>query len=165
MGKGADGDPIAENLLVDLLNRTGTSLINGGFEGFASCFHLPQTLATADGLRRITTRAELEQFFYELRGYYHEVGVKMLTRQPLTAQFVNEQTIVTVHKSFVIGKEGLMRDPFEVMTILQRKGDSWGASFSDSALGSGLEDCILKSDLRTEGAMPLFNPPIIRASR
>ena len=165
LGNMGQGDQIAQDQLVNLLEGTGRPLLQGGFEAFAACFHLPQTLTTTDGMRIIRTREELEQLFYDLRSYYSEIGVQMLTRQPVKAEFTNEFTILAVHQTCVIGQQGLMRDPYEVLTILQYKEGSWAASFSDYALGGGLQECIEQSRLRAPGQLPVFNPPIIRGAR
>lgn len=155
----------AQKILTELLDGTARPLLGGGFDAFARCFHLPQTLTTTDGMRLIRTREELRQLFYDLRGYYGEIGVEMLTRQPVRAEFANEHTILAVHQTFVIGQQGLMRDPYEVLTILQRKEGIWAASYSDSALGGDLQGCIEQSRLHHPGQVPVFNPPIIRGRR
>lgn len=159
------GEAVATKLLTGLLDRSGRPLLQGGFDLFAGCFHLPQTLTTSDGMRLITTRAELESLFYDLRAYYSDIGVKMLTRRPVKAEFVNEDTIIAIHQTFVLGQEGLMRDPYEVLTILQRKEDRWAVAYSDYALGGDLQDCIEQRSQHTASQMPVFNPPIVRAAR
>lgn len=115
--------------------------MNGDFASFAACFKLPQTITTPQGLRVLSTFEDLKVLFDEVRGFFASQDVKMITRSCVKADFCGEATILSVHESLLVGKQGLQRPPYQVFSVLERQAEGWKITFSDYALGDSLEHC------------------------
>ena len=129
--------------------------MNGDFASFASCFKLPQTITTPQGIRTLKTTEDLRLLFEEVRSFFDTKGVKMITRNCVKADFAGEGAILMVHESFLLSPAGLVRSPYEVFSIVERHAEGWHISFSDYAIGDSLDHCRV---LSTAGVTPGQQP-------
>ncbi len=79
-------DPV---VVADMMLRvTEAAYFSGDFETFATWFHLPQTVGTFDGDRRLETEADLRAVFDAMLAHFKAVGVIALRRKVLAARFI-----------------------------------------------------------------------------
>ena len=145
----------ASDISLALLRNSAQPLMNGDFARFAACFKLPQTITTPEGMRTLKTQQDLRVLFDDVRRYFSNQGVQMITRNCVKADFSGEGTILSVHESYLVSPNGLLRPPYQVFSILQRHAEGWHIAFSDYALGDSLDLCrALSMAGSDEGQMP-----------
>lgn len=74
-------------IAAELLEITGAALHSGDSDAFADCFHLPNTLATMDGLCLLETVEDVRNAFRKARAHYAEIGLARLDRRIVAALF------------------------------------------------------------------------------
>lgn len=146
-------DPTRE-ICLDLLRRSANPLLSGDFEGFAACFRLPQTITTPNGLRLLRNRNDLEDLFHQVRAYFADQKIKMITRECVKSEFAGEATIMSVHESRLITPGGIISPPYQVFSIIERHAEGWHVTFSDYAVGDSLDHCLALSSAGLEPGIP-----------
>lgn len=135
------GSITADAIALRLLHKSAGPLISGDFEEFAACFHLPQTFATPTQFRMYRTREELRDLFDELLAYYRLNGTKLVNRRLVRAEFLSENSVVSIHENFRIGRTGLLAPPLRQMSVLQKKQGNWRVGFCEYVQADDADFC------------------------
>lgn len=121
-----DSENNAEFIAEELLEITGSALLEGDFERFSGCFELPLRLETIEGVRTVSTRDEFQQVFEDVRDHMHETNVVDFVRTVISASFIDADTIGSVHISNEIYSGGVLERPaYPVRSVLRRFGQRW----------------------------------------
>lgn len=116
----------AEFIAEELLEMTGLALLEGNFEQFSTCFSLPLSLETIEGIRTVTTPDEFLEVFEDVRRYMHDTNVVDFVRTVISASFTNDDTIGSVHICNEIYEGGVLERPaYPVRSIIRRIGSDW----------------------------------------
>ncbi|MGP6089528.1 hypothetical protein [Antarctobacter jejuensis] len=129
-----------------LLEATGATLRSGDFDAFARCFHLPNTLATIGGIRRLSNQQEMKQAFDEIRAHYDALDLGLLDRWIAAALFDGPDLIRSCHVTRFIDRGGAVTRPTVAALgrLERRDGGDWrisGTQYSvhqDSDYGKAL---------------------------
>ena len=116
------------------LKETGQAMLNGDFDAFCACFHLPHTVATFEGERTIETREAFADTFMKVHRHYRQLGVTELVRHCINAEYKDEDTVEATHEARVINGRELLQEPFPGFTILRRIDGKWGIVHSAYAI-------------------------------
>lgn len=117
-----------------LLDRTGSALMSGDFDMFASCFALPQEIHTFDGSRLIKAPEDLRKIFNDVRAHFKSHNVTELVRTIMDAEFRDPDTVATTHVSRPLNGSLITQDPYPVFSILKRVNGVWKVAHSEYAI-------------------------------
>ncbi|MEP3640229.1 MAG: hypothetical protein ABJN14_23500 [Paracoccaceae bacterium] len=118
-----------------LLERSGSSIMDGDFETFKTCFALPQYMDTFEGRRFIETIEDIRDIFDNVREYYQSKSVVELNRICVEASFRDAHTVVSTHEARMISKDAvLVQSPYPVFSILRLYDDGWKVAYSQVAI-------------------------------
>lgn len=141
-----------------LLERSGTAMLSGDFDTFASCFELPQEMDTFHGRNLVETRDELRTIYDSVRQLYRSHGVTDMARHCVEAVFVNADTVRATHQARLLSGTELVLGPFWAMSVLRRDGDVWRVASCQYAINDApdLNDALAgtyseKQAMRKEG--------------
>lgn len=130
-----NNDRKAQEISVDVLNRSGTSLMDGDFDAFSVCFHTPSYVETFEGMRLLRTQADLRNVYDNVRKYYQDAGVTKIIRECISARFEDENTISNMHITRLYRDTGTLdRRPFPVSSTLVRVGAMWKVNRAQYAI-------------------------------
>lgn len=125
----------AQDISIDLLERTGAGLMSGDVSGFLSCFHVPCFVETFDGKRLLNSKLDIEDVYNSVRDYYRAHNVTDLIRECISAEFKTHETIYNTHITRLMrDDEVLFRRPFPVFSILRLLDDGWKITYSQYAI-------------------------------
>ena len=118
----AEADEVAN----DLLFRTGKMLETGEAHWIEDCFHLPQTVETSVGKRRLFSEACVIDVFESVRKFYETEKITSIVRTVTTAERLAPDLIGSVHvaKLLKVGGEPY-RAPFPVYSLIRKIHDRW----------------------------------------
>jgi len=109
--------------------------LNGNFEAFSVCFHVPSFVETFEGKRYLRTENDVKTVFDAVREYYRTQAVTNVVRECISAEFHNPETIHNSHITRLLRDgEELFRRPFPVYSILRKFGDNWKVTYSQYAI-------------------------------
>ena len=121
-----DSNHLADSIAEELLQLTGEALLARDFQTFSSYFELPLRLETIEGHRFVRTDAEFIEVFEAVLAHLDETEVADFVRTVIHAEFVNEDTISSVHLCSEIHAGGeLRRAAYPVHSTLARNGTAW----------------------------------------
>ncbi len=118
----------AKDISEYLLSQTGTALMTGDFELFASCFLLPQEMETFEGRRHVRSVDDLREVFVGVTDHLRRKNVTEFERHCIEASFRDKDTIVTTHMSRLVSGQTLAQKPYPVMCILRNVEGTWKVS-------------------------------------
>lgn len=124
----------AEDIAEYFLDRTGTALMTGDFDLFASCFLLPQKMETFQGRRDIETLSDLREVFDGVTLHFKRKNATQLERHCIEARFRDPDTVVSTHMSRLVSGSSLVQKPYPVMSVLKRVDGIWQISDSMYAI-------------------------------
>lgn len=117
-----------------LLDRTGKAYLEGDFDSFATCFLLPQHVATHDGTRYLETRDDLRAMFLSMRAFFAERGATRLDRWNVATDFDGPDTIRATHESRLMAGEVVIQTAYPAYSILKWHEGAWKVAFSQYAV-------------------------------
>ena len=117
------GDKEAKTIATQLLETTGETLLSGDFEVFATAFHIPHVIRTAEGNTYLNTTEELRVVFEEVRRAYELKGITHFIRHCAAATFKDDNTIHATHVSHNMAGDFRVGDPFPVFSVIERRAD------------------------------------------
>ncbi|MFP7675579.1 hypothetical protein ACG74X_19745 [Marivita sp. S0852] len=116
-------DCAAEEIVDEVLFKTGRAVLSGSFDAFRACYGLPHLIETKSGRRLLETPDELRGVFDEVRRYYDSRAVVDLARSVIEARFLDSDTIGSTHVARLLSETGpLSRTPYPVYWIIRRHG-------------------------------------------
>ncbi|MEM7211798.1 MAG: hypothetical protein AAF479_07890 [Pseudomonadota bacterium] len=121
---------IAEALMV----RTADALIHGDFTEYQQCFSLPTTLESFEGNRRIENHAQLRTVFDGIRQFLAVNNVTELVRKFIEAEFLDAETLQTVHESYALNGSTLIKEPIPIFSVICLVDGEWRVTRSAYAL-------------------------------
>ncbi len=126
----------AEEIADDLLFRTGKALLQGRFDGIETCFRLPLSIETLEGVRIVRTPSDVRSVFQAVRGYFGANDVTNVARAVLDARYVGKKTIESVHVSRLMLADGQsFRAPYPVFSLIKQCSDaSWRIAHCNYAI-------------------------------
>ena len=128
-------DVAAEDVLEDILHRTGKGVLANDDALFLSSISLPLLQETADGQRVFTSEAEVCKMLAGVRRYMEEHGYVDLVRTVVSAEFVNPTTVSGTHVSLIVDKDGnSTRRPYPVHSMVRLVGAEWRLTSSIYAI-------------------------------
>lgn len=121
-----EGDSEADAIAEELLHLTGTALLYHDFRAFSAHFKLPLRLETVEGHRFITTEDEFRDVFHAVVDHMADTDVEDFVRTVIFAQFVDDDTIRSVHLCSEIHTGGELRRPaYPVHSTIVRDDTRW----------------------------------------
>lgn len=121
-----ESDRLADTIAEELLQLTGAALLAKDFHAFKSHFELPLRLETVEGHRFVRTDEEFFEVFDAVLNHLKNTEVEDFVRTVIYADFVDEETIRSVHLSSEIHAGGDLRRPaYPVHSTLVRSNDRW----------------------------------------
>ena len=121
----AEADEVAN----DLLFRTGKMLETGEAHWIKDCFHLPQTVETSVGKRRLLSEACVIDVFESVRKFYEAEKITSIARAVITAERLAPDLIGSVHVAKLIKDDGeTYRAPYPVYSLIRKIHDRWKIS-------------------------------------
>lgn len=121
-----DSKHLADTIAEKLLQLTGAALLSRDFQTFKSYFKLPLRLETVEGHRFVRTDAEFAEVFEAVLAHLDDTEVSDFVRTVVHADFVNEDTISSVHLcSEIHGSGELRRSAYPVHSTIVRNGSDW----------------------------------------
>lgn len=121
-----ESDRRAEIIAEELLELTGEALLNSDFEAFKLHFELPLRLETTDGHRFLETECAFKEVFGAWIRHLKNTRIEDFVRTVVFAEFVDAETIRSVHLSSEIRSGGeLGGSAYPVHSTLVRKGAAW----------------------------------------
>lgn len=132
-----DEDPI--KIAQNILDITGTALLKGDFQTFMKCFSLPQRLETFEGLRVMTTEAEMEATFNELYRHLQNNGIVDSVRLCKEAEFRDADTIALMHETRLLSKMKQIHSSYPAMSEMKRVDGVWKLSSGTYAIADDEE--------------------------
>lgn len=118
--------PSAKATCEPIIEDTGTAVVSGDYETFASHFLLPFTLETMQGVRTCVQEDEFRAIFDAVHAHLTQMRVTLMARNCVAAEYRDSDTIVATHETRLISHGQLIEDPFPVMSIFVRQeDDSW----------------------------------------
>lgn len=108
----------ARNIAEALLRRSGDALISGDFEMLSKCFHFPNTIETIKGAERLENPEDLRKVFDGVRLQFRRMGVSLLERHVVAADFRDERTITSTHQTRLFNGTQLLQAPFPVFSVV-----------------------------------------------
>ena len=125
----------AEDVLEDILYRTGRGVLENDDALFLSSIALPLLQETVDGQRVFTSEAEVRKMLAGVRAYMDENGYVDLVRTVVSAEFLDDNTISGTHVSLLMDKDGnSTRPPYPVHSMLRLTGSEWRLTSSIYAI-------------------------------
>ena len=124
----------ARQIAEDLLIRSGAALSTGGFDSFADCFSLPQTIATFEGKRVVETLQELRDLFNRVRDHLEKLNISDLVCTCTAAEFRDADTIISSHTSRLLSGTDLVEEPYHVLYVIRRTEGGWRIAQAQYAL-------------------------------
>ena len=128
-------DVAAEDVLEDILYRTGRGVLENNDAIFLSSIALPLLQETVDGQRVFTSEAEVCAMLAGVRAYMTENGYVDLARTVVSAEFLDDKTISGTHVSLLMDKDGnSTRPPYPVHSMVRLTGSEWRLTSSIYAI-------------------------------
>lgn len=127
-------DQDAHRISNDLLVRSGLAIMEGDFDAFAHCFHLPHEIETFAGSNLIETRDGLREVFRLVRHRYVALSVTELARFIISAEYTDETTIKSAHESRLMNGKHLVQEPFPCFSVIRRIDGIWRVANSSYAI-------------------------------
>lgn len=124
----------AKDISEMLLELTGDALMDGNFDTFATCFHLPHTIETPDFKRVLETRADLKAVFDSVTDDYRRKRVTELIRICEVAEFKTETRIEATHITHMMSGNQRVNDPFPNFSVLEYIAGRWQATTTQYAV-------------------------------
>lgn len=116
----------ADEVTNDLLFRTGKMLETGEAQWIEDCFHLPQTVETFVGKRRLFSEACVIDVFESVRKFYETEKVTSIARAVITAERLAPDLIGSIHVAKLLKDGGqTYRAPFPVYSLIRKVHDRW----------------------------------------
>lgn len=110
----------------DLLDRTGSCLMSGEFDGFHPCFLFPFELETEGGTRLLQMHDDARPIFDAIHTHIVQMRITIFARNSVSASFRHPDQIVATHETRMISDGLLIEESFPALSILQRHADgSW----------------------------------------
>ncbi len=121
-----ESDRLADTIAEELLQLTGAALLAKDFAAFKSHFELPLRLETVEGHRFVRTDDEFSEVFEAVIRHLKNTAVEDFVRTVIYADFVDDDTIRSVHLCSEIHEGGdLKRPAYPVHSTLVRSADRW----------------------------------------
>ena len=121
-----DSDNQADAIAEELLHLTGFALWSRDFDAFKIHFKLPFRLETIEGHRIVETEAEFAEVFAAVAGHLDSTEVEDFVRTVIHSEFVDADTIRSVHLCSEIHAGGELKRPsYPVHSTLVRDGQVW----------------------------------------
>lgn len=127
-------DACAKQISETLLESTGTAMLAGDFETFATAFQLPHFISTNDQKTVLETTADLRETFLRVREDYLRKQITDLVRHCDVAEFRGPDTIEATHTTHLMAGNLRVNDPFPCYSILERRGGVWRIASSQYAV-------------------------------
>lgn len=108
-----------------VLEATGSAVLHGAFEPFASHFNEPTIFETFEGRRVIETKDELRRTFEAAGAFYAGLGVTDLVRHVVAAAFSAPNTVHATIECRVLAGTVLVLHPYSLHTVLEKVEDRW----------------------------------------
>jgi len=115
----------AEALAHAFLDKTGTSILNGDFQTYASCFHLPQRVETFDGLKLLETENDLKSVYESVHNWLLKMGATDFSRHILAAEFRGEDVLGVAYETRIMRDTELLADPYPNYGRIARIDGTW----------------------------------------
>jgi len=133
--KAMSGDEAACAVSQELLDRSGVGLMRNEYATFRSCFLLPTTVETFEGVRTIETEDELRGVFDAVGRYFRSIGVTHLARHCVSATFKAPDVIWATHETrLVCHGTNLPREPYPTFSVLRDTPEGWRVAHSTYAI-------------------------------
>lgn len=119
-----DSDCHADTIAEDILHLTGVALLSRDFDAFKTHFKFPLRLETVDGHRFVETEVEFAEVFHAVQHHLDGTEVVDFVRTVIHSDFVDADTIRSVHLCSEIHAGGELRRPSYPVhsTLVQDKG-------------------------------------------
>ncbi|MEM6408770.1 MAG: hypothetical protein AAF700_10160 [Pseudomonadota bacterium] len=131
---GSQSDVEARQIANDMLEFTGTTMLAGEFDRFASAFKFPHVVTTMEKTIRIETPQDMKRLFDNLRDTYDRIGLTHMVRECVAAHFRTPERLEVTHVSQMMAGTRRLEEPFPVFSILEKINGSWLISSSDYAI-------------------------------
>ena len=126
--------PGPQDISQALLDKTGRAYFEDDFETFATCFLLPQHVATHDGSRHLRDRADLRALYQSMRALFAARGATWLDRRCIAAEYADDDTVRATHESRLLAGDTVIQTGFPAFSILKRHEGVWKVAFSQYAV-------------------------------
>ena len=119
-------DAVSPHIIADdLLQRTGSALLNSDAQVFVDCFALPQEFETAAGKIRVETQEHLTRMFETVHQKYKSIGLTGMVRHVIQAEYRDAATIAFVHETRLLRATTLLQEPFPAFSIVRNVDGIW----------------------------------------
>lgn len=118
-------DAEALRIAEPITNMATLGLLTGDFAHYRSVFELPIQVETVSGCQVYETEQELRELFMSIRNYLQVINTTDLVRKFVAAEFLDNETLQTVHESYALQGSTRVVDPIPVMSVFRRIDGVW----------------------------------------
>lgn len=116
----------ADEIANDLLYRTGKMLETGEAHWIKECFHLPHTIETSAGKRRLLSEESVIEVFQNLRKFYEQERVTGVIRTVVSAEPLAHDLIGSIHVAKLLrNDDSPYRSPYPVYSLIRKINGRW----------------------------------------
>lgn len=128
-------EEMARQIYQDSLDQIGKAYFDNDFDAFKAKIHVPHQYATQDGTQHvITNHTQMRDAFDCFRDYMFGLGVTHFVRNCTGAMALCETKIIGGHQSEFLQNGTRIRDPYDVMSIMELIDGTWQVTSSENAL-------------------------------
>lgn len=116
------------------LERTRQGIVNGDFEIFATCFHIPCLSSTMNGQITLRTMRALRMQYNNVREYYQSKQITDLVRRVISAEFRTPQKIHMTYESWILSGAMLVDRYSPAFSVLDLIENRWRCTHTSYAV-------------------------------
>lgn len=128
-------EELAKQIYQTSLDRICDAYFSNDFDAFLAHMHVPHSYTTQDGTQHtITNQIQMREAFDCFRQYLTGLGITHFIRECTGAMFLCETKIIGGHVSEFLQNGTRVREPYDVMAVLELIDGAWGVVSSENAL-------------------------------
>ena len=117
----------ADEVVTDLLEKSGQAFLTDDFDAFHACIQLPYHLETFEGMRIVSSDAELRDLFLAVRAHPRKTNVTDMARHVVEAVYKDDDTVVATFETRLLNGNTLTQAPYPVFVVVRRDDMGWEA--------------------------------------
>jgi len=120
-----DRDAKALRIAETITDKATLGLLTREFHHYRSVFDLPIEVETVSGCQIYKTDQELRELFLTICNYLQVINTTDLVRKFVAAEFLDDETLQTVHESYALQGSTRVVEPIPVMSLFKRVDGVW----------------------------------------
>lgn len=113
-------------------------MLEGDFDSFASSFHLPHFISSADNKTVLKTRAEMRSLFDMVLEDYRRRQITDLVRFCDLAEYRSETRLMASHTTHMMSGNHRVAGPFPAYSVLELMDGRWLMTSSQYAVDASM---------------------------